>query len=96
MTALRLAHEGGLTPSAINALTGLAAIDASREPDRDTLKLVTFILQQTSSNSEAQVLASQLLTELGSKFTPEEIKAADAKARTEKLGDIVLRMLANA
>jgi DNA-binding SARP family transcriptional activator/predicted ATPase len=96
MTGLRLAHEGGLTPSAINALTGLAAIDASREPDRDTLKLVTFILQQTSSNSEAQVLASQLLTELGSKFTPEEIKAADAKARTEKLGDIVLRMLANA
>ncbi len=91
-----MAHEGGLSPSAINALTGLAAVDVSQEPDRDTLELVIFILQQTSSNTEAQVLASQIRAELGSKFSPEEIIAADKRARTEKLDELVLRMLARA
>jgi tetratricopeptide (TPR) repeat protein len=93
--ALSMAHEVGLIPSALNALTGLAAIETSQEPGQDTLELVINILQQTSSNKEAQDLASRLRVELESKLTHEEIRVAEERAGSKSLDDLARRFLAS-
>lgn len=96
ITALRLAQEGGLIPAVLDALTGLAAIETSQEPDQETLELVITILQQTASNKEAQDLASRLRLELETKLNLEEIKGAEERVGSKSLNDLVYRILASA
>ena len=96
ITALRMAQAGGLIPSALNALTGLAALDTRQKPSHDTLELVIFVLQHPASNEEAKDLASRLKVELITKLTSEEIQAAEARAGSKSLDELVVQTLAGA
>lgn len=88
---LRMAQEGGLIPSALNALAGLAALETKQKPGQDTLELVMDILQHPSSNKEAKDLAFHLQAELESKLTLEEIEAANAHAGSKSLDELTAR-----
>jgi hypothetical protein len=96
IAALRMAQEGGLIPSALNALTGLVALETRQKPSQETLELVIFILQHPASNEEAKDLASRLQVQLITKLTSEEIQAAGARAGSKSLDELVVRVLASA
>ena len=95
-TALRMAIEGGLVPIALNALTGLAALEAQQSASQGPLELIVYILQHPSGDQETKTLAARLQVELESKISQEEIEAAQQHAKTKNLDEVVRKFLAGA
>ena len=94
-TALRMAYEGGFVPSALNALTGLAALGTRQKPSQGTLELVLYILEHLASTQETKNLAARLWVELESRFSQEEIEAARKRAGSVGLDELVRQFLAD-
>ena len=94
-SALRLAYEGGFTPSVLNALAGLAALAAQQKGSQETLELVLYILQHPSSTQETKNLAARLRLELEAKLSQEEIEVAQRHAGLKSLDELVRQVQAN-
>ncbi len=88
-SALSLAYEGGFTSSALNALTGLAMLEAQQKASQGTLELVLYVLQHSASAQETKNLAAQLQMELEAKLAPEEIEVARQRAGLKSLDEFV-------
>ena len=93
---MRFLHPTGLIPSALNALTGLAALETRRKPSQETLEWIIFVLQHPVSTQEAKNLAARLQVELITRLTSEEIQEAEARAGSKSLDELVVRVLASA
>lgn len=96
VSALSMAYKGGFVPSTLTALAGLAALETSQKASESTLELVLYILQHPSSFQEAKDLAARLQTELESTLTQEEIEAAQERAGSVDLDELVRQTLADA
>jgi DNA-binding SARP family transcriptional activator/predicted ATPase len=94
--ALKMAMEGGLVPIALNALTGLAALETQQAASRETLELILYILQHPSSTQETKNLATQLRVELEAKLSQEEIEVAQQRARSKSLDEFVRQVMSDA
>jgi predicted ATPase/transcriptional regulator with XRE-family HTH domain len=88
-SALRLAYEGGSLPSALNALTGLAALEAKEKATQRTLEMILYILQHPASARETKDLATRLQLELESKLPPEQVEAAEQNIGLKSLEEFV-------
>jgi predicted ATPase/DNA-binding SARP family transcriptional activator len=94
-TALKMAYEAGFFPSALNALTGFAALYIHQKTRQETLELVLHILQHPASSQETKGLAARLQVELEAKLTKEEIEAAQLLAGSQSLDKLVHQFLAS-
>lgn len=92
-SALKLARDGGLIPSVLNALTGLASIEIDQNPGAGTLELVNAILLHPASTQEAKNLALKLRVELAAKLTPQEITTTLEQAEAKNLTELIYRIL---
>jgi predicted ATPase/transcriptional regulator with XRE-family HTH domain len=88
-TALNLAYKGGFTPSTLNTLTGLAALEAQQKASQETLELILYIAQHPASIQETKKLAEQLQMEVEAKLRPEQVGAAREKIGLKSLDAFV-------
>ncbi len=79
--ALDIACGAELYLLALDALAGIATLEASHRADTDLLALVLQILQQPAASQNARSRASKLRADLESKLTREQIAAAEAVHR---------------
>lgn len=93
--ALKTAQEGGIIPVALNALAGLASLEAQQKASQGTLELVLYILQHASSSQETKDRATRLRAELEAKLPQEEIQAAQQRAASKSLDEVVRQAQAN-
>jgi len=92
--ALKMAYEGGFIPSALNALAGLAALEARQKSSRETLEMILYILQHPASTQETKNHATRLRIELEAKLPQVEIEAAQQLAMSKSLDELVRQFLA--
>jgi hypothetical protein len=95
-SALRLAYEGGFTSSALNALTGLAMLEAQQKASQGTLELVLYVLQHPASLQETKDRADHLRAELESQLTRQQVEAAQARAQARTFEAVVDEVLKQA
>ena len=91
--ALRMAYEGGFMTSALNALAGLAALDIQQKASKGTLELILYVLQHPSSSQETKNPVARLRAELESRLTQEEIEAAQQRAGSMSLDELVRQFM---
>jgi len=94
--ALRMAYEGGLMPSVLDALTGLAAVKTCQEASEGTLELIICVLEHSATTQETKNRATQLREELEAKLSHEEIEAAEQLVRSKSLDEVVHQILGSA
>jgi tetratricopeptide (TPR) repeat protein len=92
--ALKMAYEGGWMPAALYALVGLTALGIQQKTSQEKLELVLYILQHPASAQETKDLAARLQVELEANLTPEEIEAAQERAGSINLDELVHQYLA--
>jgi predicted ATPase/transcriptional regulator with XRE-family HTH domain len=88
-TALKLAFEGGFTPSTLNALTGLAALGSQQKASQEIFELILYIVQHPASTQETRNLAVQLQREVEAKLPPEQVEAAEQNIGLKRLDEFV-------
>jgi hypothetical protein len=88
-TALHLAYQGGFTPSTLNALTGLAALESQQIASQETFELVLYIAQHPASTRETKDLAVQLQRELEAKLHPEQVDVVEQNTELKSLDEFV-------
>jgi predicted ATPase/transcriptional regulator with XRE-family HTH domain len=94
--ALRLAYAGQFLPSVLAALAGLAALDTGPDAGPSALELVLIVLQHPASSQETKDRAAQLRAELEARLPQAAIKAAQQRARSSELAEVVRSVLASA
>ena len=90
-----MAYAGGYVAPTLTALTGLAGLEASQKPSSGILELLIYVLQHQSSTQETKDLAGQLRVDLETKLPKAEIEAAQQRARSKKLDEVVRQVLAD-
>jgi predicted ATPase/transcriptional regulator with XRE-family HTH domain len=80
--ALRIADEIQNLPRVLDALVGLAALQAQAGTSKRALQLVAYVLNQPASNQETKARAEQLRTALVGQMTPEAFAVMWAEGRT--------------
>jgi len=95
LEALQLAMEGQVTSLALDALSGLAHLQAGAGQTEQALELSICVLSHPSSTQEAKTRAEGLCAELRSQLTPQQIEAVQAQAQTKSL-DVLATELLNA
>jgi predicted ATPase/DNA-binding SARP family transcriptional activator len=80
-------------PVALEALAGMAAVRVRAGASESALELLTQILGHPSSSQETKARAEQLRALLERQLSPEQIKAADARARAKSFEAIVQETL---
>jgi tetratricopeptide (TPR) repeat protein len=93
--SLKMAYEGGWIPAALYALTGLTALGIYQKTSQETLELVHYILQHPASSQETRDLAVKLQVELEARLSKEAIKAAQMRAGSQSLDELVRQFLAD-
>jgi hypothetical protein len=93
-TALTLAQNGGLTPVALAAMAGLAALEARQECDQQTLELVLYILQHPAANQETKDQARGIQKDLEGKIPLQAVEAAYHRAGDKDLNEVIAQLLA--
>ena len=94
--ALSLAYKGGFTSSALNALTGLAMLEAQQKASQGTLEQVLYVLQHPASLQETRDRAARLRAELESQLTRQQVEAAQARAQGRPFEVVVDEILKQA
>jgi predicted ATPase/DNA-binding SARP family transcriptional activator len=94
ISALRMAHEGGFFPSALNALVGLAELEARQKTSGGTFELVLYILQHPASTQETKNRAERLRVELNARLPQPEIESAQQRVGSMSLDELVHQFLA--
>jgi predicted ATPase/DNA-binding XRE family transcriptional regulator len=95
-TALQVATEGNFMPPALNALTGLALVQAKQGDEAKALELVLQVLSHPASGSDTQAVATPLRAELEAKLTPAQAQAAQAAVSTQTFEQMVAHILQHA
>jgi len=88
-TALKLAKQGGLIPSALDALMGLAILDSRQRTQEETLELVLYIFEHPASAQDTKNRAAQLKAEFEANLPQERIRLAEQRARSRTLDEFI-------
>jgi hypothetical protein len=67
-------------PYALDALVGLAALQAKQGPPQDALELLLIVLSHPASSEETKDRASHLRDEWEAQLTNQQVQAARARA----------------
>jgi tetratricopeptide (TPR) repeat protein len=92
IAVLRLVREGGFTPFALDALTGLASLQAKQDDRQHALELLLMVLNHPASLQETKDRADPLRAELETQLNPTQIEAIQAHVR-EKTFEMVVEDL---
>jgi predicted ATPase/class 3 adenylate cyclase len=94
LEALRTALETQTNHTAVQALLEIAALE-TREGDKElALELVTYCLQHSFTTREVTDRAESTRAELVTQLTPQQIKAAEARAQAKTLENLAQETLA--
>ncbi len=93
-TALRLAYEGGMMPSALDALAGLLALQVDKEDYEGTLELAMCVLQHQASTQEAKDFTRKQRAICELHLTQEQVEAAQERASSMSFDELVRQVLA--
>ncbi len=96
LEALGIAFRGSYSANLLDALYGIAAIEAGEGRALHALELVLPIIDDPSATVTTKDLAEKLRTRLEAGLTEEEIRSAGARAPGETLKDVVQAVLAAA
>lgn len=91
---LRLTHEGGYIPFALDALLGLAIIESMGSNDVRALEFATYVLQHPAAAHDAKARAEKFGAEIELRLTPQQIKATQAWAQKASFEEVVALALA--
>ncbi len=86
--ALEIACAGQIYLPALDALAGIATLQAGRQGGAKALSLIRCILQHPAASQDARSRALRLRPELESRLTPDQITAAQAMARQSPCKEI--------
>jgi predicted ATPase len=92
IAVLQLVREGGFIPFALDALVGLANLQAKQSDIEHALELLLIVLSHPASGQETKDRADQLRVELEMQLTPAQVEAIQAHA-VEKTFDAVVEDL---
>jgi tetratricopeptide (TPR) repeat protein len=87
--ALKLAQQGGLIPSMLDALMGLVILAARQGTSEETLDLILYILQHPASTQDTKNRAAQLNADLQTKYSQEQIELVEQRVRLKNLDEII-------
>jgi hypothetical protein len=91
VNALHIAGERKNLPQLVEALVGMATLQAQAGASERTLALVSHVLGHPASTQETKVRAERLRSKLVAQLTPPQIAAADFHAQEmtleQALGD---------
>ncbi|HSL43992.1 MAG TPA: BTAD domain-containing putative transcriptional regulator [Anaerolineales bacterium] len=90
-TGLRLAQQGGLIPSVLDALMGLAIIESHQNINEITLELIFFILQHPASAQDTKNRAVKLKADFETRLPQDRIELVKQRAGSRSLDDWVHR-----
>ena len=86
--AVKIAFENQSPPNVLGALAGLAALDVKDGRHEQALEMTLFVLTHPASTQETRSRAEKLRAELEAQLTPEQIKAAQSRARSMTLDSL--------
>ncbi len=89
LDALEVAYKAHSNANALDALTGIAAIQAATQNSLFALELSLCIVSSPYATHQAQNAGNRLLKELEARLEPEQLKAAKTLAQSESLDQIV-------
>ncbi len=93
LDALQLAMELQAIPLALDALMGLAHLQARTGKAEAAFELSICVASHSSSTQEAKTRADHLRAELRSQLTPQQIEALQARAQIKSLDVLVTELL---
>jgi predicted ATPase/transcriptional regulator with XRE-family HTH domain len=80
--ALRISIEAKAIPIALDALSGLAHLQAQSGNTESALALCLYIMNHSASEEETRKLSEQLHADLEPSLSPEQVRAAKIKVQT--------------
>ncbi len=92
LDALKVACKAQAYANALDALTGIAALQATNQNDLLAVELTMHILQDPNATHQAQDTCNRLVKELKARLTPEQIKAVKASVRAQSFDQIVKKV----
>ena len=93
MAVLRLVREGGFTPFALDALAGLASVQAKQDDREHALELLLIVLNHAASLQETKDRADQLRVELEIQLTPTQVQVIQTHAAEKNFEAVVEELL---
>jgi predicted ATPase/transcriptional regulator with XRE-family HTH domain len=93
LAALRLVREGGFIPFALDALAGMASLQAKQGDGEHALELLLIVLNHSGSLQETKDRADHLRVELQAEFTPTQIEAIQAHAGEKTFEEVMEDLL---
>jgi predicted ATPase len=87
--ALQVAYQSHSFANALDAIAGIAAIQAINQQDLLACELCLYILHSPYSTHRAQKAGNRLLKELEFRLTPDQVSAAKAAAQAQGFDHIV-------
>ncbi len=94
-TALRIACDGGLAASALDALAGLAVLYAKDAwASAMALEIAIQVLEHPASTQEAKNLVAPLRAGLEANWTPEQVDGARQRAHSKTFDELSRQVLA--
>ena len=91
--SLRIATEIHGTPVALEALVGLASLQAKRGDMEHALELLLIVLNHPASFQETKNRAAHLRVELEAQLTSQQVEAAQARAQAKTFEAVVDEVL---
>jgi hypothetical protein len=89
IAVLHLAREGGFTPFALEALAGIASLQAKQGDREYALELLLVVLNHPSSIQDTRDRAVYLRIELESQLTSQQIEAAQSRTQAKSFEAVV-------
>ncbi|HEX9076593.1 MAG TPA: hypothetical protein VF932_12485, partial [Anaerolineae bacterium] len=91
--SLRIAAEIRGMPVALEALVGLASLQANRGDAQSALELLLIVLNHPASLQETKNRAEKLRLELEARLTPQQIEIAATQVQTSSLDLVIAQVL---
>ena len=91
--SLRIATETRGTPVALEALAGLASLQAKRGDLEHAIELLLIVMSHPASFQETKNQAERLVAELEPRLTPQQIQAVQAQAQRQSYDQVVSQVL---
>jgi tetratricopeptide (TPR) repeat protein len=93
LDALRMSIETQTNHTALQALLEVAVMEMNEGKTELALELVTYYLRHASTDQEAKDRADSLRAELAVQLTPQQVEAAEARARAKTLERLAQEIL---
>jgi tetratricopeptide (TPR) repeat protein len=93
MAVLRLIREGGFIPFALDALVGLASLQAKQNDMEHAFGLLLIVLNHPASWQETKDRAETLCTELETRLTPSQVQSVQAQMQKQSFDQVVSECL---